>query len=264
MTDVPLEQRAGSNIGTQTSFWPRIKNGLSKLKKLVSGGDTVLFECPPDIDSLIISTLDFFNNATAPSPLNVQPIIVSPNGIEHPVPVVFAVPAYTGFTGYLQVNPLAQPIVLTPGEKYVLRTPAYSGGDCFVEGSAGRVFGGISGRQAIGQSRTTILEAPDGKDLAAVNGGISPTFPLFFFNSDPTNNHVLNIYVEDEGVDILIAKNFSVPSNSIEGFGYCSLSSGQKLKAEFVSGDPPVAVGKSVVAASFYMLFDKEKSPLGS
>lgn len=263
MTDIPLEQRAGSNIGTQVAWWPRAKTGKSKTLPIVPGGDTVIFVCPDDVETLLPATLDFFNNSALPSPLPLQVIIVSPNGLEHPLfqPNIAALAG--GVTGFNQLSPLLAPMALTPGEKLIVRAPGapYVGG-CVVEASCGKIFGGHSTRQAIGTQKTVIIEPPEGKSLGAVNGGIDPTAPLWFFNTDTGPNpgdgdHTLTIYHTDkDGVDTLLFQGLLLTAGSGGRLFINSLGAGEKIKATINS--PIVTPGRSVVAASFYQLYDAE------
>ena len=261
MTDIPLEQRAGANIGTQVAWWPRAKTGKSKTIPIASGADTLIFECPDDIETLLPAALDFFNQSAAPSPLPLDIIIVSPNGLEHPLFTSNVAAFAGGVTGFTQLSPLIAPMALTPGEKLIVRAPGapYAGG-CVVEASCGKIFGGHSTRQAIGVQKTVIVEPPEGKGLGAVNGGISPTAPLWFFNTDTITHNVSVYHTDKNGVDTLLFQGLALIAGAGGSLFINSLDPGEKLKA--VIAEPITTPGRSVVAASFYILYDGENREL--
>jgi hypothetical protein len=270
MVDEPLEQRAGANIGVITGLWPRIKSGRTRFVALPKGpSDTELWTCPDDVETLMISAIDFFNNSAVPSPLPVQLVLKSPpsmGGLEHPA-VTLPIPALSlGVTGVYTNSPYVIPLTLTPGEKLILRItdPTYLGG-CVVEASAGVIYGpgGLSVRRTIGTNLTKIVTPPPGKGLGASNAGATVNFnfmyPIWLLNSDSVD-HTVNFYLEENGVEQLVIQNWLAPSSGFNGVPYNSLASGQVLKA--LINEPIVTPGKNVLAAAFYMVVDESAEDL--
>jgi hypothetical protein len=273
MTDQALEKRAGNNIGVVTSLYPRIRSGKTRFVALPKGpSDTELWTCPDDVETLIISSIDFFNNVAVPSPLSVQLVLKSPaiaGGLEHPAVSVNVPALAAGVTGTITVSPFDVPLTLTPGEKLLLRIadPTYLGG-CVVEASAGVIYGqgGFSVRKTIDTNLTKIVAPPPGKGLGAINAGINYAnnllFPIWLLNSDSVP-HTVNFYLEENGVDTLVIQNWPVLAspNGFIGVPYNSVASDQVLKAQI--NEPIVTPGKNVLAAVFYMVVDEPAEDLG-
>lgn len=258
--DQSLEKRAGKNVGVVTALYPRISHGRTKLVDLPKGpSDTVVWTCPDDIETLMVAGFDFFNKAAAPSPLALEIILRSPNGVEHPAIPVNVPAAVAGVTGFLVVSPFDVPLTLTPGEQIIIRItdPTYLGG-CVVNAAVGQIYGGYSVRQLLGTVPTVVVEPPPGKALGAINAGVNYASnlmqPIWLANSDSIDHHV-TVVVEENGVDTTVIENWLAPLNGLTPIPYNSVHSGQKIKMSIQ--EPIVTPGKSVLAAVFYMLVDE-------
>ena len=251
--NLPLQQRAGSNVGIITSNYPRTKTEKSVTQALALG-DNLLFQGPVEGVRFVGNIALFNQNITGN--LIVQAVLKNAAGNEQVIGTktcAIAVVAPNTETTRNFFTPTVLAAALTPGESLILRVTtagAFVGGTAYVQAEYAELYGVQSVRAALSTSLQVVTQPPAGKSLVTLLGGDAPNFVLNFDSID----HIIDVYVNDGVIDTLVYKGLFVPTGGTNTVPLPSLGAGQSLK---MAMRLPIATpGQLVTYAALYLLND--------
>jgi len=252
--NLPLQQRAGANIGLIPTYIPRSLTATGKTLPLVLG-DQLLFS-GPDEGVRFVGAREVFNTSlVALAGIDVELLIKDALGNEISVTNI-AVAAATAVPGNETKigsdSPTSDPITLAPGEQLITRTTGvgYVGG-AFIQAGYADLYGVQSVRAILSTTLQTVLALPPGKSAGGLLGGDAPGFVA---NYDTAAN-LVDVYVNDGVTDQLVLKGWPVTAGNFNQIPLPALGAGQSVKMALRAAI--TTPGKTVTYMALFMLNDE-------
>jgi hypothetical protein len=252
--NLPLQQRAGANVGLITSNYPRTQVVKSSTLALVLG-DNLLFEGPAE-GVRLVGNIALFNQNIAGN-LIVQAVLKNAAGNEQVIGTktcLIAVVAPNTETTRNFFTPTVLAAALAPGESLILRVTtagAFVAGTAYAQAEYAELYGVQSVRAALSTSLQVVVQPPAGKSLVTLLGGDAPNFVLNYDSA----NHTIDVYVNDGVIDTLVYKGLFVPAGGTNSVPLPSLGAGQSLK--MAMREPIATPGQLVQYGALYLLNDE-------